>query len=373
MKKLINSIVFLIICFNQGLGQVNIVDSTTKKPIPYVYIISDKGVLLGFSDINGFIDTKKIEIEFGIKKTEIIEISHISYDNKKMNFETFVKNKILYLSQNTISLNEITIKAKKSSIDYLVLKGYFRSYQLDNSVPTAYMDGIVEYYIPLKRKTKALKCNIIENRNYRNPQLFNKKISNKGKKALLIGDNTGAPYIEKKTILNELSNYKLIDSTENFGKVLVNNDTIGRIRFDTPIEQIKIDIDLISPERSKTHTILNTSIKTENLSVSELYSSKTSKWNKKQNLLVRTNYIKQRVFSKKAKEDSIKEETFSEFYVLEKYYLAKSEFKKKNTFSYFGSRKTNYSTKFWENIEKLGVPKLPYFIDNQLGKTLEIY
>lgn len=372
MKRLISSIFFLLI-YGQLFCQIKIIDSKTKKPIPYVHIISENGILLGLSDIKGFIDIDKISDEFILQEDNAIEISHISYHKKQIQWGVLVKNKSLELEVNEITLNAVTVSAKKRTPDYLVLKGYFRSYQLDNNTPKAYMDGIVEYFIPLHNKNKSLKVKVLENRTFRNSELFETKVKSKGIYTATTGDRTGPPYIENNTALNELKNYSLIDSTKFNCKILVDNDTIGVFQHDTLLNSFVINIDITSPERAYSRSLLNYMTKFVNFSISERYASKKSEWNEKSNLLTRTEYRKQFVSHRKVTKYPIKVESLHEFYVLETNYISKSEFKEKKVSSFFGSRKTDYSTNFWMNLESHNIPKLPDFINNLLGDVLEFY
>jgi len=365
MKVSISILFFIAIYCGQVFCQTQIIDAKTKKPIPYVNIISKKGVVLDVTDINGFIFTKNINNEFDIKNIDIVEISHISYKNIKIKWQKFLKKKYLELSENTIKLNGVTVEANKSDKDYLILKGYFRSYQLDEHLPKAYMDGIVEYYIPLHQKHKRLKINLIENRTFRNPEVYNSKS--------ITGDRTGPPYIEKKTVLYELSSYNIIDSTDCRCKILTQIDTVGLITYNTLPKNIRVDIDITSPERAYTRSFLKNTVKFINFSVSEYFSSKVSQWNRKSNLIARTEYRKQLCSHKKWQKIPLLVESFHEFYVLEKRYASKTEVKKKKLSAFFGYRETNYSTQYWKNLESYGIPNAPDYISDLLGKSLEVY
>lgn len=370
--KIIISCLFFLLIYGQLFCQIKIVDSKTKTPIPQVHIVSENGVLFGISTINGVLNIDKIRDEFSIHEDHLIEISHISYRKKKIYWRELVKNKYLELNLNSLTLNTVTVSAKKSSPNYLVLKGYFRSYQLDNNTPKAYMDGIVAYFIPL-HKSKSLKVKVLENRTFRNPELFETKIKSKGVYTATTGDRTGPPYIEKKTALNELKNYSFIDSTKFTCKILVGKDTLGVLQHDSLLNTFIINIDITSPDRAYSRSLLNYTTKFDVFSISERYASITSEWNKKSNLVTRTEYRKQFVSHKKALKAPIKVESYHEFYVTEASYSSTSEFKAKKAGSYFGSKKTAFSTNFWINLESHNIPKLPDFINNLLGQELQMY
>ncbi len=100
------------------------------------------------------------------------------------------------------------------------------------------MDGIVEYFIPTNGRN--IKISLLENRTFRNPKLYEKKLKNKGLSTATTGDRTGPLYIQKKTILDELSNIKLSELTKNSKNILMKNDTNREYYFfDTVISFCK--------------------------------------------------------------------------------------------------------------------------------------
>lgn len=361
MKILIYFLLLIVFC-NQVHSQIQIIDTRTECAIPFVNVISNTGTILCVSDINGYIYPQKVN---NIHDRDIVEIAHISYKKTKIKWKKLVGNKTLKLKENTIKLNDITVQAKKNNKDYLILKGYFRSYQLDEHLLKAYSDGIVEYYVPLRANNKRLKIKLIENRTFRNPKIY--------KSNSITGDRTGPPYIEKQTILNELSSYNIIDSTDFTCKVMSQLDTIGIITVDTIHKDIRVDVNIISPERAYSRSFLKNTVKYINFSVSEHFSSQLSEWNRKSNLLSRIEYRKQLCSHKKLQKKPVLVESFHEFYVIKKKYISKKEVKKRNLSAFFGYQITNYSTQYWKNLQFYGIPEPPDYIKNLLGKTLEIY
>jgi hypothetical protein len=368
MKVLLN-VFLLFFLLHQGFCQTQVLDKETNKPIPYVHIISSEGVILGLSNLNGMISWSKIHNLHTSSKIDSIEILHIAYQNKKLTFHSLRKKKVLYLIQTEIPLHTITVRSRTP--DYLVLKGFFRSYQLDNNIPKAYMDGIVEYYISIK-KDKSLKMRLLENRSFKNPLLFNLKVKEKGAVTVESGNRTGPPYIEAKTIL-ALANYELTKITDTDYKIVQDNDTIGLIAADTNQHLVKTAIDITTPQRSYSRSLFGHIFKFVNISVSESYASHQFPHPTKSELIASKRYVKQYLSHKKSKKEPIQVESFHEFYVLEKKYNSISQFKQINTSTIFGTRNTNYSKPFWEDTKSQGIPKLPNFIDNLLGGTLEVY
>tara|TARA_B100000767_G_scaffold30658_1_gene26339 strand:+ start:28 stop:1101 length:1074 start_codon:yes stop_codon:yes gene_type:complete len=355
MKKSVY-IIFLI-GFNV-CGQIKIIDNTTLKPISMVYVISSQGSIFGVSDINGLIAINKSLIN----NTEKIELSHTSYQKKIINTKNFSKLLIIKLKENITILNEVTISSKINKPDYLVLKGYYRSYQLDNNIPKAFSDGIVEYYISINNNRK-LKFNLLENRSFKNNLLFDRIYK---KKEINTENTTGPPYIEKKILLKELKNDIVYQNNDSV-ILNANNTIIGYKTLNPKNKTIKIHIDLNTPERSKTKKLLNRTFKFTNVFITETYKSNLDN---KSNLLSREKYVK-RIIHQKNK-DSVIVESLRQFYVLEKKYASKIELKHTPTSSYFGPHKTKYSTKYWENLKQYNIPELPESISKLLGTKLNL-
>jgi hypothetical protein len=368
MLKVLKSLILTLTTFTSVFSQFQIIDKSTNLPIPFVNVLSINGKLIDISDINGLINIERIISNLNKEKSDSIEFSHLSYHRNKIKFSPLLENTKIYLIQNEIQLNEAQVIAEMP--DFLVLKGFFRSYQLDNNVPKAYMDGIVEYFIPLKSKLKSFKINLIENRTFRNKKLFDSKIKYYNETT---GDQTGPAYLEKETALNELKKYQLIDSSQNYCKIISERDTVGIINFDSINNTRIVTIKVLSPERSYERNFLDFNVKFLEFLISERFNMGNNLWNRKSNLLSRYEYRKQLVSHKKLMQSPIMIESFHEFYVIEKRYISNSECKEMNLTSFFGPAKTNYKTDYWKSIDSYGIPPNPSFIEELFGNVLEIY
>src|SRR6218665_3496969 len=336
------SIIFaaLLICSIKTYSQVKITDEA-HNPIPYVYIISSGGSVEGISDLNGIIT---INNGTSIHSHDSIEISHISYKRKKLIWSDFIGKR------------QITLIKNKE--EYLVLKGYFRSYQLNDKTPCAFMDGIVEYFLPVNKKSNKLRLNLIENRTFRKPGMYD-----------VTGDRTGPLCIISKNVLSELGDYRLIDSTALDCKILYKNDTIGKVSNNISQRQIEVSADVISPKRPYSRSILDYHVRFMQHSVTEIYNKAGSVWDEPSNLLTRIEYQNQMV-SQGKKMTPIQVESIHEFYVLERRYIEKSEIKNINISGYTGPRTTKLASAFWEKLEEQGIPAAPDYINRLLGGKL---
>ncbi|MDR1876574.1 MAG: hypothetical protein LBQ84_03025, partial [Flavobacteriaceae bacterium] len=177
MKKI--KFIFLLNCLvlNSLMlnSQVKFINELTHNPISNVTLFSNKGVILGVSDINGNIDISDISNEFKIADSDTVEIAHSDFIPKKIVWNNLKINPTNYLTPGK-ELDEVVVTGKKQ--EYLVLEGYFVSYQLIDNTPQAFTDGIIEYYISLS-KNKVVKSNIKENR------VFNKIDSLDNKKKII--------------------------------------------------------------------------------------------------------------------------------------------------------------------------------------------
>lgn len=123
---------------------------------------------------------------------------------------------------------------------FIRLKGYYRSYQTNDSVMKYFNDGIVEYYINLKNGKTDL--NAYSKRNLHNSRL----VSEDKKRAFMVSDKgTFRPWPEEKTLIEQYrKKYQLKDSLGS-QLVLLNQQTIGCIQTDSTRNICQIEINKI--------------------------------------------------------------------------------------------------------------------------------
>lgn len=133
---------------------------------------------------------------------------------------------------------------------YVRLKGYYRSYQTNDSILKYYNDGIVVYYINLKNgKTDLFSYS---KRNLHNSQL----VAEDKKRAFMVSDNgTFRPWPEGKTLIEQYrKNYQIKDSLDT-QLVLLNQQTIGTIHTDSTLNICQIEINQLPTYKSLTHQL----------------------------------------------------------------------------------------------------------------------
>ena len=133
---------------------------------------------------------------------------------------------------------------------FIRLKGYYRSYQTNDSVMKYFNDGIVEYYINLKNGKTDL--NAYSKRNLHNSRL----VSEDKKRAFMVSDKgTFRPWPEEKTLIEQYrKKYQLKDS---LGTQLIqlNQQTIGSIQTDSTRNICQIEINQLPTYKNLTHQL----------------------------------------------------------------------------------------------------------------------
>ncbi|MFV0314381.1 MAG: hypothetical protein ACK5I7_04670, partial [Anaerotignum sp.] len=207
-----------------------------------------------------------------------VTIHHVGYKTLSISGSTLLNGKVARLEERNILLNEVNVVPKK--IDYIVLYGYFRSYQLDNNVPKYYFDGMIEYYIPIK--SKNFKFRLLEHRAFRN-----KKIVDAEKNRLTTINMVTAtiPWLEYLTSVDEIKKkYRL--TNDKF--ILNKSDTVGR--FITHGDNLQIDLNLLAPKEEEKKTLFGYTSIIKNNTSAETYDCLDVEKLQKDNILVQSHY-----------------------------------------------------------------------------------
>lgn len=284
------------------------------QAISYVNVIDENGVILGTTSLNGALLVEK-------NTDTTVSLNHPLYERKVLNK---IENKTYYLKLKENTLEEIVFSGNKKEYDYIILKGFFRSYQTENAISKYYSDGIVEYYIPNSEKEDKIKSNVIEYRVFENDSIKEEK-----KIVAISIDDFGLPYLSKNT-LNNTGGSTTLDITHNNNRITLSKELI---------------------EKKKTFNFIGYQIQIiSNIKIEEHNSNKMPSSQK--NLIKSTQYIHQKI--KHKKEDKFNDiESIYEFHLLEKSNCSKSEFKKKKRkFMNFNKAKSFYQTPYWENTFK---------------------
>jgi len=345
-------------------SQITIVDSKSKLPIPFVQITIENGQFAAISDLNGKIslDTlKHLNLNANCKLT----LQHISYNNEVVTFESLKKMSAVLMNERIVNLDEVIVKPIK--FDFIVLKGYFRSYELDDNEIKYYTDGIVEYYVPVKGG--STKFNPLEYRTLRNKLLVDKQIYHT---ATVIIKVAGFPDIEAGKLVKEIkAKYKLRD-TEYGKEILLKDQKVGAVKKNKN-DILQIDIDKIAPKKEEIHSLFGYTSRIENINISEDYSSDSFDWIDMSELVSRKEYRKFYFKHKSDKKETLYE-CVNEFYTIGVNYTTKSEIKKLKLSTDRTLRESHqYLGNYWENLKKYGIPTISEQIVSEFGKSLIMY
>ena len=130
---------------------------------------------------------------------------------------------------------------------YVRMKGYYRSYQHNDSTLKYFVDGIVEYYINLKNGKVDL--NKYARRNLRNNSL----VSQDRKRAFSYNDQgTFRPWPEGKTFIELCRKQYALKDSLGMQYIMLGDKPIGRI---TKNNTCQIEINLIPTYKNLTHNI----------------------------------------------------------------------------------------------------------------------
>lgn len=354
---------FLFFATTLCFSQIQLLDKLSNEPIPFAHIISPGGMLVSTSDINGVFAKSDL---LNIKGSGIFIIQHISYNNTTVNSDTLLKAKKLYMQTRENALNEVTVINKKA--DYLVLKGYFQSYQLDNNTPKYYADGIVEYYIPVD-KGNSLKFRLIECRSYKNETMIEAEKKRTTTVSMVVA---GVPYIESKSLLEDLDKKCKIKTINNEKVIMVDTSIVGGIARNSTLNTTQVFIDLVAPQKEISHSLFNYTSRNMKQFMTENYASTNDSSLSKSDLESRIEYRK--FFFKHKKEDDWSQiDVFSEFYVFERYFISKSEMRDIDTDNFFGMAKSKFTYNYWEDKSLKYLLSINKNISDLLGKDLVLY
>lgn len=202
---------------------------------------------------------------------------------------------------------------------FIRLKGYYRSYQTNDSVMKYFNDGIVEYYINLKNGKTDL--NAYSKRNLHNSRL----VSEDKKRAFMVSDEgTFRPWPEEKTLIEQYrKKYQLKDSLGS-QLVLLNQQTIGSIQTDSSRNICQIEINQLPTYKNLTHQLFGYTqtdiydhvVETYQISPEDYYSFKDLLFQKSDN-----SYL----FSHKKDKQQQLIHVITELYITEKEYVEKKQ------------------------------------------------
>lgn len=126
-------------------AQVQVVDSDEQTAVAHAQVMDETGKILGHTDGDGYLPARAYGHD--------ISIQHIAYQTLQVKIPKNPRKKMVALQPLSYDLNEVEVCAPRH--DYIRLRGYFRTYQLNDSCLKYYTDGVADYYLPLGRRGNA--------------------------------------------------------------------------------------------------------------------------------------------------------------------------------------------------------------------------
>lgn len=291
-------------------AQIEIQDAYTKKGISNAKIFSKAGEIIGTSNLKGSI---KIPKHTTIQKADTVEVFHSNYISEKMTWTNILERSVILMKPDTLTkFEEVIVVAKKPEI--LILKGNFISYQIIDNIPLTFRDGIIEYYIDLKKK-KFLKSNIIASRSFKNFKTirkFNAQKKNSTRNVL----STLPPFnFIEEVILSDLDKFNI--SKE--GVITRKATVIGSLK--TEGESTTMSIQYHTPDRPRNIVLPGIKSTIYNKIINESFSTSFPKLEK---ILSINKYYNSAITKKDV---TIRYELVEDFYTLEKKTMSKAQFK----------------------------------------------
>ena len=354
--------IIFILSFQHSLGQnLFLIDSETQKPIPFANIFSNDGNLVGLSDINGALSKTKL-----LKNNNQLTIQHVSYENCLISSELLEKKDTLKMNKRQNLLPEVTaIPENKKVYDYIVITGYYRCYQLEDSITKYYKDGIVEFYIP--KKGKNIKRIVLNSRYFLNKELIEQQ---KTRKFMVNINGTVIPYLDQGSILDELGKQYTTKEYQGAKLILRSDSVVGTLRPDSSRGLINIYVDLIAPQKEEIHNLFNYTSRITNINISENYWSGEISSFSKSDLESKKEYRKLFFKHKKDKSETAID-IISELYIVDKKYVSKEDYSKKKKVS-DQSYSSVFSNEYWNDLSRYNIPQLSepikLLLDNKLIK-----
>lgn len=365
-------ITYIIISINSyaSFAQIVLLDIENRTPVSFAHVVDENGSLISTSNLDGHV--KFDSVFTNNNKTYILQ--HVSYVNKEITCNEMNSIDTIFMFKTSYPLSEVVVSNMQKEV--IVLKSYYRSYELDNGIPKYYTDGIIEYYIPLEnyifplKKRKKVKMKLLKYRSFRNNDLIKKE---KERAFMVVMNLAGIPRIESGSILKTIEKgYETEILTKNLSNINKDTATVGRIKKDTTVNTIMLSLDFIAPSKEKTNTLFNYTSKIFKNEVTEIYPNADISSLTLKDLLRWEKYRKIH-FKHKADKEFINLEGINELYIFDRSYIKKSEYRKINSDSYAFPESSSYSTDYWKNINQLGIPEVNKNLAYLLGKTLLEY
>ena len=362
MKKFYFLILLFLNCFVFVYSQHSIKDAISQESVPFVEIYSNVGNLIGSTDVDGLL-SKDLEHYILLSNAKNLTFVNSFYENKVVTIDDFNKNTVFTMNPIVNELKEVIVSNRKDENQYLILKTYVRSLQINNDRVHYFMDGIVEYYISLK--TGKVKLKFLSNRSFENksiPQLKEKGISRVNFQIV------GAPMLSELLDYNTLNkSYVLQKSTVHVTiKDKEDNSLKGNLYLNPTGTSLALGI--ITVDKPKVMKGLGVENILNNYTINSFFSNKEFEDIGFDSLL----YFKEtRNYEIKAKKDEVtqKVDATHEVFVLGYLFSEKMDVKDLNS-NYSLMHSSAYQDNYWEHVNNALFQPLPKTLEKYIEENL---
>lgn len=347
--------------------QLVFIDADTKLPVYAVNVYNASGRLIGFSNREGLmniINNKKTAEVYPLHLT----LQHVSYNTKLIAINEKEVVDTVLLERKTNRLNEVFMPSPISS-DFLCLRGYFRSLETFDRKHKYFSDGIVEFYIPLKKG--KVKYRLLDFRIYRDSAVeedYKEKMWTFFQAPRMVEMFRGK-------LFERLKGYSLSSNSGNRIEILKKGTEVGHIQLSQKPETINFYLDTVLPDSVMIEKIFRIEARIKHEIYNENYAQHVLEDLSAKNLLNVYQLITGTI-KRKAEYGAIPYEIVNEFYVQYNYFLSSKEYKaigSSLTKSLYKTLdKSSFSSPFWEGLDDYNIRPLKVDLANQLGRNLKL-
>lgn len=354
MTKYPFSILLLFFSISSIYSQHKIKEIFSEKLVPFVEIYSEKGDLIGVSDINGNISTELENKIYNSKATNLAFVNS-SYITSELSIDKFKTSPIISLNRISIELDEVVIM-KPKTYKYLKLKGYFRSLQINEDRPHYFIDGIVEFHISMK--LDKIKMRIISNRSFEN-----KSINQLSPTYFFMV--AGVPIFNEFTNFKNLNNhYNLKTGNSSKTTILEKETNLEKGTISTLDNNSNLQLEIISSLKPKIMKLFGMETHYNNYTINAIYENNDVQKIDLDNIIY-FKEIRSYDIKRKQKDKFQKVEATHEFYLLEKEYVNELQSKAFDDFYSF-TTPSIFEEKYWEKVDNKYFQPLPKSIEKYI-------
>lgn len=365
MKQIITAITILQLLVFAVKGQTVLRVAETNEIIPHAHILNTDGQIVGITGLDGIISIFPDNAD----DVDSISFEHISYLPGKTTIKDLNNQVSFFLYPEIKELPEISIFANKH-YDFTVIKGYYRSYQLNEKTPVYYSDGIIEYYIPFNEKGKV-KYGLHHNRSFKNDEYLN---SEKNRSISLTMKTAGIFNYSHYWIPYLGSDYRVFTETGKDNLVHdMKNNIVGKVMMHPELNITDVYIDCLAPDTIQTHSLFGyTSVINQHIFSQRLHTKDIM--NADIGCAESFKVLRQMDFKYKKDVHYTRIECIDEFYVIEIYRISKKEIKKQKLSSSYTLLPSSDTGNFeWLTNPQYNIPTLNHAIQKQLHQELVVF